>query len=84
MDPRWIWSVQFNSYIADVSSRCESLKGMSERSELIPCNIYYVHTLNMYRITSLVVKLHKAFIKDRYLSTGWNYFTDGCYMQTKV
>ena len=24
-------------YIAYVSSRCESLKGMSERSELIPC-----------------------------------------------
>ena len=28
----------FNSYIADISSRCESLKGMSERSELIPCH----------------------------------------------
>ena len=30
----------YNTLDADVSSRCESLKGMSKRSELIPCIIY--------------------------------------------
>ena len=31
--------------LADVSSRCESLKGMCERSELIPCIYIYNHSL---------------------------------------